>query len=89
MSHVRRNPRTLDYVIFLFDEGALCLIHVIGHGDTIEALERASARRRKEHSEGIIQIRSVGGPSVESEGAKCAAGVFTCDQIPRKCALDT
>jgi hypothetical protein len=56
ISHVRRNPRTLDYVIFLFTEGALCLIHVIRHGDTLEALEKASARRRKEHNEDIIQI---------------------------------
>jgi hypothetical protein len=56
ISHVKRKPRTLDYVIFQFNEGTFCLIHVIRHGDTIEALEKASARRRREHIDDIIQI---------------------------------
>jgi hypothetical protein len=46
ISHVRRSPRTLDYVIFLFAEGAFRLIHIIRHGDTLEALEKTSAKRR-------------------------------------------
>jgi len=57
ISHVREgtSSRTSNYVIFLGIEGALSLIHVIRHGDTIEALENTSRRRRKEHNEDIIQ----------------------------------
>jgi hypothetical protein len=57
ISHVREgtSSRTSNYVIFLGIEGALSPIHVIRHGDTIEALENTSRRRRKEHNEDIIQ----------------------------------
>ena len=60
ISHARRNSHTLDYVIFLFAERAFCLIHVIRHGDTMDALKKTSVRRRREHSEDIRIITNIG-----------------------------
>lgn len=54
------NPHTLDYVIFLFVEGAFCLIHVIRHGDMMDALKKINVKRRREHSEDIRIITNIG-----------------------------
>ncbi len=53
-------PRTLDYVIFLFAEGAFRLIHIIRHGDTMDALKKTSVKRRRAHSENVRIITNIG-----------------------------
>lgn len=45
---------TLDNVILLFEDGALCLMSVIRHGDEMKALEQTT-KRRSEHNEDIVQ----------------------------------
>lgn len=61
---------TLDYVIFLGEDGALCLMTFIRHGGVIEALEVAGGR--SEHNEDIIQVNERRGRKrgCEEEGGR-------------------